>query len=111
VSTAQNMVALARANAVRGKQAELKRRVYAGEISLADVLDPTVETEYDEAAESVPLEALLRSPRRMGSARTWKLLWELRIYRQGMKLADVGPLSRVQLATILRERGIGEPNG
>lgn len=103
----QHLAALASANRIRMRQAELKRRVRAGDLALPDVIDPQVETEYDEVAERLTVDALLRSPHRMGRSRASKILWHLGEYRQGLLLGQLGPLRRAQLAQLLRDRGIG----
>jgi hypothetical protein len=66
---AQRMKALERANAIRKARAQLKRRLSAGEISVAELLlDPPPE------AVAWPVGELLTSPRGWGVARSRRVL-------------------------------------
>ena len=60
----QHLRALARANEVRLARAELKRRVFAGEASVADVV---LDCPWEAA--SMPVSDLLLAQRRWGHAR------------------------------------------
>jgi hypothetical protein len=71
---AQNMDALAYANRVRFARAELKDRVYGGEVTVAEVLD-----EQPFEARSMTLAALLEAQMRWGPSRARRFLGELRI--------------------------------
>lgn len=70
----QRMQALERANAVRLKRAELKRRIADGQVSAADVI-----LDLPWEALSWPVGELLTSQRRWGSIRAHKLLAGLHI--------------------------------
>lgn len=60
----QHLRALARANEVRLARAELKRRVFSGEVSVADVV---LDSPWE--AESMPVADLLLAQHRWGHAR------------------------------------------
>jgi hypothetical protein len=68
----QHLRALARANQVRLARADLKRRVAAGEVAVADVL---LGSHWE--AESMTVADLLTSQRRWGSTRCRKVLQSL----------------------------------
>jgi len=70
----QRLQALERANAVRLKRAELKRRIAGGQLSAADVI-----LDLPWEATSWPVGELLTSQRRWGSIRAHKLLAGLHI--------------------------------
>ena len=70
----QRMQALERANAVRLKRAELKRRIADGRMSAADLI-----LDLPWEATSWPVGELLTSQRRWGSIRAHKLLAGLHI--------------------------------
>jgi hypothetical protein len=70
----QRMQALERANAVRLKRAELKRRIGHGQTSAADVI-----LDLPWEARSWPVGELLTSQRRWGHIRAHKLLAALHI--------------------------------
>ncbi len=70
----QRLQALERANAVRLKRAELKRRIADGRVSAADVI-----LDLPWEATSWPVGELLTSQRRWGSIRAHKLLAGLHI--------------------------------
>lgn len=70
----QRMQALERANAVRLKRAELKRRIAGGHLSAATVI-----LDLPWEARNWPVGEVLRSQRRWGSIRTRKLLSGLHI--------------------------------
>jgi hypothetical protein len=98
----QRMQALERANAVRLKRAELKRRIADGQVSAADVI---IDLPWE--AESWPVGELLTSQRRWGSIRAHKLLAGLHI----TETRPVGALTKRQrdvLATELRPHGSQE---
>ena len=107
--TANWEVALDRANEIRLKRAELRRLVREGECSLADVIDPQVATEYDEAVETCVVHVLLRFAMRVGPGRASTILRGLGEIRPGVRLGQMGPIRRGQLAYMLRDKGIGEP--
>ena len=71
-SDSQHMKALAKANEVRLARASLKRRIAAGEISVAQVL-----ADYPPEAEGMTVSELLSSQRRWGRTRSRKLLSRL----------------------------------
>jgi hypothetical protein len=92
----QRMQALERANAVRLKRAQLKRRIADGQMSAADVI-----LELPWEASSWSVGELLTSQRRWGSIRAHKLLAGLHI----SEMRAVGALTDRQrrvLATQLR---------
>jgi hypothetical protein len=68
----QHMQALAHANRVRLARADLKRGIYAGRVSAADVV-----RHCPWQVETMTLAELLRSQRRWGRARTRKFLSSL----------------------------------
>ncbi len=70
----QRMQALQRANAVRLKRAELKRRIAGGHLSAAEII-----LDLPWEARNWPVGELLTSQRRWGSIRTRKLLTGLHI--------------------------------
>lgn len=70
----QRMQALERANAVRLKRAELKRRIADGHLSAAEII-----LDLPWEARNWPVGELLTSQRRWGSIRTRKLLTGLHI--------------------------------
>ncbi len=70
----QRLQALERANAVRLKRAELKRRIADGRVSAAEVI-----LDLPWEATSWPVGELLTSQRRWGSIRAHKLLAGLHI--------------------------------
>ncbi len=91
----QHLRALARANEVRLARAELKRRIAAGELSVADVvLDSAWE------AESMTLSDLLTSQRRWGSQRCRKLLATIPIV-ENKRLGTLTERQRLALAGAL----------
>jgi len=90
------MQALERANAVRLRRAELKRRIADGRVSAADVI-----LDLPWEATSWPVGELLTSQRRWGSIRAHKLLAGLHI----SETRPVGELTERQrrvVATRLR---------
>jgi hypothetical protein len=92
----QRMQALERANAVRLRRAELKRRIADGRVSAADVI-----LDLPWEATSWPVGELLTSQRRWGSIRAHKLLAGLHI----SETRPVGELTERQrrvVATRLR---------
>ena len=93
----QRMQALERANAVRLRRAELKRRIADGRVSAADVI-----LDLPWEATSWPVGELLTSQRRWGSIRAHKLLAGLHI----SETRPVGALTERQrrvVATRLRD--------
>ena len=92
----QRLQALERANAVRLRRAELKRRIADGRVSAADVI-----LDLPWEATSWPVGELLTSQRRWGSIRAHKLLAGLHI----SETRPVGELTERQrrvVATRLR---------
>src|SRR5690349_14428608 len=80
----QHMDALARANEVRLKRSEIKRKVAEGELTVAEVLaDPPAEVE------TMSISELLRAQHRWGNERTRKLCRALVI----SELRKVGSLT------------------
>ncbi len=65
----QHLCALARANEVRLAQADLKRKVLDGELSVAEVI-----LDAPPEARRMPVAVLLKSQRRWGNTRCRKLL-------------------------------------
>jgi hypothetical protein len=68
----QHMVALERANRIRLARAAVKRKVYAGDIDLADLIRP--DAEISECLRSAPIGTFLTYQRRWGGERARKLL-------------------------------------
>ena len=96
------MQALERANAVRLRRAELKRRIADGQVSAADVI-----LDLPWEATSWPVGELLTSQRRWGSIRAHKLLAGLHI----SETRPVGALTERQrrvVATRLRDNASQE---
>jgi hypothetical protein len=87
----QRMDALAEANRVNIARGQLKRDIYNGTVSVADVLD-----RCPWEAERMTIFNLLRSQRRWGSNRTRVLLAELQI----SELSRVGELTERQCKQI-----------
>jgi hypothetical protein len=71
---AQHMDALAEGNRVRFARAELKRRVFDGEVTVAEVLD-----EQPFEARTMTISALLGAQMRWSAARARRFLEPLRI--------------------------------
>lgn len=95
----QHMVALANANKVRLARATLKRRVRAGEVDVADLLEPgeTIPAE----AEAMATEELLFAQHRWGSTRVRKLLNWLAISGR-RPVGELTDRQRDRLVTALR---------
>jgi hypothetical protein len=94
----QRMQALERANAVRLKRAELKRRIADGRMSAADVI-----LHLPWEATSWPVGELLTSQRRWGSIRAHKLLAGLHI-SETRPVGDLTERQRRVLAAQLRSQ-------
>jgi hypothetical protein len=92
----QRMQALERANAVRLKRAELKRRIADGQVSAAEVI-----LDLPWEATSWPVGELLTSQRRWGSIRAHKLLAGLHISAT-RAVGDLTERQRRVIATRLR---------
>jgi hypothetical protein len=95
----QHLRALERANRVRLARAELKRRVAAGELTAAEVVDRA-----PWEAEKMTLCELITSQRRWGSTRCRKFLAALQL----PELKELGTLTerqRRQLVAALEEQG------
>ena len=91
----QHMLALARANRVRLARAELKRKVAAEEVDVADVI-----LECPWEAHSMAVADLLMSQRRWGQTRCHKLL--ARLPMSGQKtVGSMTDRQRHALATML----------
>lgn len=73
----QYLVALDRANEIRIARAALKRRIYRGEVSLAELLATT--RLIPESLETLTVSDLLRVQRRWGPKRTARFLNDLEI--------------------------------
>lgn len=102
------------ANEIRLGRARLKRRIYAGELALPDVLDPAVELEDREAIEKaiakMPLEQLVSAARGVGTirfGRLWFRFSEHPFPKNGLTVRDLGLARRAAFAAYLRMRGIG----
>jgi hypothetical protein len=92
----QRMQALERANAVRLRRAELKRRIAHGQTSAAEVI-----LDLPWEARSWPVGELLTSQRRWGSIRAHKLLAGLHI-SETRQVGELTERQRRVLATQLR---------
>jgi hypothetical protein len=92
----QRMQALERANAVRLKRAELKRKIADGHLSAADVI-----LDLPWEAMSWPVGELLTSQRRWGSIRAHKLLAGLHI----SEMRPVGALTERQRRVVATRLG------
>ena len=90
----QRLQALERANAVRLKRADLKRRIAGGQLSAADVI-----LDLPWEATSWPVGELLTSQRRWGSIRAHKLLAGLHI----SETRPVGELTERQRRVVAAE--------
>ena len=95
----QRMQALNRANEVRLKRAELKRRIATGEISAADVI-----LGLPWEARNWSVGELLMSQRRWGSIRSRKLLGSLHI----TETRPIGELTERQRRVIARQLAMHE---
>lgn len=92
----QHEVALAKANEIRLARAAIKRRVKAGEVTVAGVLD-------EECVQSMPVLDLLMAQRRWGLERARRLV---RALPAGEALA-VGNLTQRQRAMLVSLLGGG----
>ena len=93
----QHMAALAEANRIRFARANLKRRINAGEETVADVLE-----EIPEYAETMPVGELLRAQQRWAQRRTHKFLRRLHV-NENRSLDDLTARQRSMIATELGE--------
>ncbi len=101
----QHLRALERANRVRLARADLKRRIGAGDVTVADVVaDPPWQIE------SMAISELLMSQRRWGRARCRRLLLSLGV-AENKKIGTLTERQRGAVAAMLAERdaGRGEP--
>jgi hypothetical protein len=98
----QRMQALERANAVRLKRADLKRRIADGRMSAADVV-----LDLPWEATSWPVGELLISQRRWGNIRAHKLLAGLHISEK-RPVGDLTERQRRVLAAQLRSHPSAE---
>ena len=94
----QHMRALAHANRVRLARAELKRRIYAGRVSAADVV-----LQGPWEVDTMTLAELLRSQRRWGRTRVRKLLASLQL-RETRRVGQLTDRERNLLAATLDAR-------
>jgi hypothetical protein len=94
----QHMQALAHANRVRLARAELKRGIYAGRVSVADVV-----LECSWEVDTMTLAELLRSQRRWGRTRVRKLLASLQL-RETRRVGQLTDRERNLLAGTLEEK-------
>jgi hypothetical protein len=94
----QHMQALAHANRVRLARADLKRGIYAGRVSAADVV-----RHCPWQVETMTLAELLRSQRRWGRTRVRKLLASLQL-RETRKVAQLTDRERNLLAKALEAK-------
>ena len=94
----QHMRALAHANRVRLARAELKRGIYAGRVSAADVVRRS-----PWEAETMTLAELLRSQRRWGRTRVRKLLASLQL-RETRRVGQLTERERNLLAGALKAK-------
>jgi hypothetical protein len=103
VAAPQHLQALQQANRVRLARAELKRRVAAQAITVADVV-----LECPWEAESMALSDLLMSQRRWGRARCRRVLLSLGL-PENKQIGSLTERQRRALAATLRERGESRP--
>ncbi len=96
----QHMRALQRANEVRLARADLKRRVAAGEISVADVI-----RECPWESESMAVADLLMSQRRWGQTRCRKFLAQIPMSEK----KSIGSMTERQRRTLSEMLGCTEP--
>ena len=94
----QHMQALAHANRVRLARAELKRGIYAGRVSAADVV-----LECPWEVDTMALAELLRSQRRWGRTRVRKLLASLQL-RETRRVGQLTHRERNMLAGALEAK-------
>jgi hypothetical protein len=94
----QHMQALAHANRVRLARAELKRGIYAGRVSAADVVRRS-----PWEVETMNLAELLRSQRRWGRTRVRKLLASLQL-RETRMVGQLTDRERNLLASALEAK-------
>jgi hypothetical protein len=101
----QHLNALARANRVRLARTELKRKVAADELAVADIADPI--TLLPWRAESMSIFELLAAQHRWGALRVRTFLGRLSI-SEGRPLANLTPRQRSMIVTALRAGGISK---
>jgi hypothetical protein len=94
----QHMQALAHANRVRLARAELKRGIYAGRLSAAEVVRGC-----PWEVDTMSLAELLRSQRRWGRTRVRKLLASLQL-RETRRVGQLTERERNLLATTLEAK-------
>jgi hypothetical protein len=101
----QHLRALERANKVRLARAELKRKIAAREVTVAEVV-----VERPWQAERMPISELLMSQKRWGRARCRRLLLAIGL-PENKELGTLTERQRVVLAAVLqgRERRVGAP--
>lgn len=97
VAVPQHMAALAEANRVRLKRAELKRRIKAGEETVANVLE-----RIPEYAGTMPVGDLLRAQRRWAKGRTHIFLRRLHV-NENRSLDDLTARQRSMIVAELGE--------
>lgn len=95
----QHLRALQHANSIRLKRAELKRRIGAGQLAVADVV-----ASMPAEVERMPVSELLMSQRRWGHARCRRLLVSLGVQEN----KPLGTFTDRQLE-VLRARLEGKP--
>jgi len=96
----QHMRALQRANEVRLARADLKRRVAAGEITVAEVI-----SQCPWEAESMAIADLLMSQRRWGQTRCRKFLSQIPMSEK----KTIGSMTDRQRRTLSEMLGAAEP--
>lgn len=101
----QHMQALGVANRHRFARAKLKRQVKAGQVAVADLLDPAVGLLPDY--EAMPIAELVRAQRHWGETRTRRLLARLAI---GEKRPIGGLTSRERRALVDALNGVEVAN-
>lgn len=99
-SPPQHMLALQEANKVRLARAELKRRIAAGDLSVADVV-----VSRPEEVLSMPISDLLLSQRRWGLTRCRKFLAAMPM-SENKTVGSMTERQRVALAAMLSSRGL-----
>ena len=98
VAAPQHLRALERANRVRLARADLKRRIGAGEVSVADVV-ANPPWHVDQMA----ISELLMSQRRWGRARCRRLLLSLGV-PENKKIGTLTERQRMALTALLRAK-------
>ena len=95
IERAQRLQALERANRVRGARSELKRRIKAGELTVAEVI---LSSRWEIGG--MPIKEVLLSQRHWGESRSRGFLTRLGL-REGKTVGSLTTRQRITLAAVL----------